>query len=100
MWNRNLYKRSFKRLGICSWRQYFQEEILAINNNDETVKEHVKSMIELATNCPRTAPKKTSAATTINDELLAHFNANAPEEDDSMVSVSLNSSDDGSQNSQ
>jgi hypothetical protein len=75
MWNRNLYKRSFKRWAIISWRQWFQEELLSKKNNDLDTKEIVKSTVENVTGVMRTAPKKTWAATAMADALLEYFSA-------------------------
>jgi hypothetical protein len=74
MWNRNLYKRSFKRWAIISWRQWFQEELLSKRNDDLATKEIVKSTVESVTGILRDAPKKTWSATNISNALLAYFN--------------------------
>lgn len=71
---RNLYKR-YNILNV-SWRQFIQEKLLNKSNNDEDIKEFVKSLLERITKVNRDAPTQQQGLKSekLADDLLKFFN--------------------------
>jgi hypothetical protein len=69
MWNRNLYKLTITRGGKDCWRNWIQTQLLSVSNDDNVVKEIVKSTIEKATGIDRNQKRKTMPAVTIAQKL-------------------------------
>jgi hypothetical protein len=73
MYTRHLYKR--RRLVLLSWRQWLQENVLYMSNNNTAAKEIIKKTIEKATGELRNAPVTAWTATAMCDALNDYFQA-------------------------